>query len=295
MPSSDKPTEKHSITDIVVRDMSSVKANPGANYTPKGGQSTRVAGQNIVTIEMPKEQAVHTFEPGRLHDTKGLKYSDVVKSIPEGRAASSSRFRINELTRGPLSVEAEEEERIETEVQARLAARLEEMREQVRSEAYDAGFNSGRQEARAEVLAVAQPKIDAFMQMVGEFESMKTAIFKANEQFLLHMINQIAESVILRELKDDADYVKRLALSLLERIGTRENVKIFIGEAEQNAIEALKAGLAQTLGELKNISVEVDSSITHGGCRVETEFGEIDARINTQIQNIAAGLGVDKP
>ncbi|MBI3556915.1 MAG: hypothetical protein HY074_11680 [Deltaproteobacteria bacterium] len=137
------------------------------------------------------------------------------------------------------------------------------------------------------------PRLKAFESLLASFEGMRGEIFKANEEFFVHMVHQLTKTVILRELKDEAGYTRRLALHILDRLGTRENIKIFIGAEEQSSVEALKDGLAQTLGQLKNVAIEVDPSIKSGGCRVETEFGEVDGRIEVQLQSIANGLGVD--
>ncbi|MBI3544688.1 MAG: hypothetical protein HY075_15570 [Deltaproteobacteria bacterium] len=283
-------TDEHSL-----RDLSHSKPGGAATQLPKGGSVQRLGGQNIVTVEMPKEQMVQQFEPGRIRDTRGIRYSDVVKGIAPGTATQqSSRFRLNALTRGPLSVEQEEEERIENEVRKRLDARLEEMRAQVTADAYHEGFNAGKEQGRVEVLTEAGPQLAQLKKLATDFEGLKTEVFRANEELFIHLVNQISKAVILRELKEDNEYTRRLATHVLERLGTRENIKIFVAEAELSSAEQLKAGLAQTLGELKNISVEADASMKSGGCRVETEFGEIDARIEVQLQSIASGLGTDQ-
>jgi flagellar assembly protein FliH len=49
--------------------------------------------------------------------------------------------------------------------------------------------------------------------------------------------------------------------------------------------------------ELKSGSWRVlaDESITRGGCRAETSFGEIDATLETRWRRVAASLGRDMP
>lgn len=283
-------SEGFKIGEVEITDLTDVKETP--TFVPKGGSVTRVGGQNIVTIEIPKSQNIQSFEPGRLQDQRGIKYSDALSGVSDS-VRRSSRFRVNELTRSPLSIEEEEEVRIEAEVGARLAARLEEVRAAIERDAHDAGFQAGQQEAKEQVLAEAVPRLELFDKLVSEFENMRLEIFKANEQLLLNIVNQLTRAAILRELKDDSDYLKRLATGILEKVGTRENIKIFVSEKEFSTAEQLKAGLAESLGQLKNITIEVDRLTTTTGCRVETEFGEVDARIEVQLQGIAQGLGVE--
>jgi flagellar assembly protein FliH len=135
--------------------------------------------------------------------------------------------------------------------------------------------------------------MQTFEKLLADLENTRHDVFKANEEFILRIVYRLVKHVLLRELKEDTEYVKRLMLQLLDRLGTKENIKIFIGEAEFSSAEALKDTLAQTSGQLKNVNIERDHNISGRGCRVETEFGDIDAQIEVQLQNVAQALGVD--
>lgn len=279
------------VTKIKITDLASLNKDKKAQGAVPSGAPGTPSGHNIVTIPAPKEQAIKSFAPDNLKDSKGIKYSEAMRGADLSNQRNA-RFRLNELTRGPLSVEAEEEARIEAEVQRRLGIQLQELSEITRKTAYQEGFEKGKQDARTEVLTASRPMVDQFEALVRGFDNVQTDIFKANEEYLIHMVYRLAKHVLLRELKEDTDYVRRLVSQLLERLGTRENIKIFVGETEYSSAETLREGLAQTLGQLKNLSIEQDSTITGRGCRLETDFGEIDARIEVQIENIAQTLGV---
>lgn len=286
------------IRDIKVTDLASInekkKATGGFNdggISAPGG--TRVGGHNIVTITVDHEQKISSFEPESLAKSSGVRYSQAMRGAANLDNQKNTRFRLNELTRGPLSVEAEEEVRIEGEVERRLGIKLEEIREKTRAEAHQEGLSKGKEDARAEILAEYKPVIERFENLLAAIESSRAEVFKANEDFLIKLVHRVAKHVLLRELKEDPEYTKRLIIQLLERIGTKENIKIFVGEAEYSSAEALKGSLAQSLGQLKNITVDLDQSISNRGCRVETEFGDIDAQIEVQIQSIAQALGVE--
>ncbi|MEW6057832.1 MAG: FliH/SctL family protein [Bdellovibrionota bacterium] len=288
MPSS-KPTTT-SVGNISITEMPKNDLRPAGE--PQEGEGTRIGGQNIVTIDVDRENVIEDYNPGALSNTKGIHYSDVIRDSKESASRKSARFRLNELTRGPLSVEEEEEERIQSEIEKRLEVRFNEMREQVNKEAYEEGFAAGKNDAKTQVLAEAKPLIEGFDKFVHELENARHEIYKANEEFLINLVCKLAKAVILRELKEDVDYTKRLIVGLLDRVGTRENIKIFVGNEVYSSADKLKEGLAQNLGQLKNISIELDPEIENRGCRVETEFGEIDARISVQLQSIAQTMGV---
>ena len=259
---------------------------------PKKKENKKMGGQNIVEIEFSKEQKIDSFTPDLLKDTKGIVYSEVQRGFANAEDKKTKQFQIDILTRNPLSVAEEEEARIQAEIKYRLAKKLDEIREEVKKEAYDAGYKEGKSHAHEEILAEAKPVLENFNNLVLQFEKCKEEIFKTNEELLIRMLNRILKNVLLKELKEDTDYTRRLALELIDRVGTRENIKIFVNEQQYASAQKLKEDLVKTLGELKNLSIELDPENINGGCRIETEFGEVDARIEVQLNNIAQSLGV---
>ncbi len=256
---------------------------------------SNISSHNIVTVPIPKTHMVDEYEPGKLRDHDGIKYSDVQKNFTSDHSdRKNSRFKLNELVKGPLSVLEEEEIRIQDEVERRVNEELDRLRETAKKEGFLQGFAEGKKEATNVTLLTAKPMIEKFDQFLKEFESQREMLFKANEDLIGKMVYWIAKMVTLKELKEDHDYTKRLIMNLLDRIGTRENIKIFVGMQVYSAAEKLKTDLAQSLGQLKNISIELDSSIQDLGCRMETDYCEVDARISTQLENCAETFDVAK-
>jgi flagellar assembly protein FliH len=72
----------------------------------------------------------------------------------------------------------------------------------------------------------------------------------------------------LRKLKSRGDVVIRVNLADLEL--TTQHTQDFLKSVEN----------------VKSITVLEDSTVDKGGCVIETDFGEIDARISSQLQEI---------
>ncbi len=248
-------------------------------------QISSEGAHNIVSVPVPKTYTVDQFVPGKLNDSKGIKYSNVQKGFKTNEV-KNSRFEVHSLTKGPLSILAEDEERILNEVEKRLEVELAVIKERIEKEAFESGIREGRKEAHEMVLNEAKPMVASFEKMISEFDSMRSEIFKANESMLMKMVSQIAKMVILKEVQVDKEYTSRLITQLIDRMGTRENIKIFVSAEVYSAAEVIKTDLAQNLGQLKNISIELDPDVKDSGCRLETEFGEVDARLSVQLENV---------
>ena len=273
---------------------------PGADKSVKSGEpeiaTISVAGlkdassHNIVSIPTPKSHVVNEFVPGKLNDNKGIRYSEVQKTF-KSNEMKASRFQLSELTLGPLAVNDELEERVQVEVERRLEVELAVLREKIAKEAFDTGQAAGRKEAHEMVFQNAKPLVEKFEKLVNEIESLKEEVAKANEDFIVQLVYKLAKLVTLKEIKEDRQYITRLLASLIERVGVRENIKIYVNAEDYSAAEQIKADLAQKLGTLKNISIEPEAEGQDRGCRIETDFGEIDAKIETQLKNIESTFG----
>ncbi|MBA7681152.1 hypothetical protein ES703_89482 [subsurface metagenome] len=80
------------------------------------------------------------------------------------------------------------------------------------------------------------------------------------------VINNVVQA--LRKLKSRGDVVIRTNLDDLEL--TSEHINDFLKMVEN----------------VKSITVLEDSSVDRGGCIIETDFGQIDARISSQLHDI---------
>ena len=56
--------------------------------------------------------------------------------------------------------------------------------------------------------------------------------------------------------------------------------------ADLRFINESRYPLAELIGNIDNVSLEAEENIQSGGCIIETDLGEIDARIENQIQAV---------
>jgi flagellar biosynthesis/type III secretory pathway protein FliH len=96
--------------------------------------------------------------------------------------------------------------------------------------------------------------------------------------------------VVLKEVAIDKEYVHRVVVALLNQLGTREDIKIFLSESDFANMESLRLSIEKEFGKLSNTTIETSQEIPVGGCKIETRFGVVDASVQTQIENITKAL-----
>jgi flagellar biosynthesis/type III secretory pathway protein FliH len=127
--------------------------------------------------------------------------------------------------------------------------------------------------------------------LIQQFEGVKTELYRANEEMLIRLIASIGKQVILKELKTDVDYIKRLSLALIERVGAKEFVKISIPREQFTQLEELREFLKRERPEITNLQIEAVEDLSQGGCKVETDLAKINASIDVQMRGIEQALG----
>jgi flagellar assembly protein FliH len=231
----------------------------------------------------------------KTYDQKPLQQSGFVReSIPNVAnprpAVKDSRFHVSDLARPYLPVHEEERRVIESQVRAQVDAIAKETHDAALALGMEQGRELGRREGHDEVSASAAPVLDRLQALVTEFDGIRKSMYEANERILTELVLRIARKVCMKEVGGNSDYVQRLARTMIEQSGARENIRVRLHPAQVDAIERLRADLAKSMGELRNLQIELSSDLPEGGCSVETDFSSMKASLDSQIDAIHDSL-----
>jgi flagellar assembly protein FliH len=219
------------------------------------------------------------------------KYQEPVFSIePDTEGATqtlrkSEHFQLDQAVASQLGVNERERQAAETRIQKEIERRWEAATEKAEVAGFTRGLDEGKAEAYRAELPRIREKVERIDAILQEFNSFREKIFSANEAFLMDLISQVAGMVALKEVTSDPDYVRRLVTALLQQVGTKEDLKIYLSAKDHSNAESLFAALQKEFGKLSNTTIESCDDIPTGGCRIETRFGVVDASVATQIEN----------
>lgn len=245
-------------------------------------------------------KAVQEFKPSPL-EKKGEKDYQATKAkygalavtdpdIKKGKSDKDLRFSLNPETRQRLSVDLEEKKYIEQQVQEGVRHLWSKEQESAKKVGYQEGFDSGYQDGFEKAREEAHEHVTRLENFIQTAEVAKTEILKANERFVLEMIFQISKMVILKEIKQDPEYLIRLCRALIEKLDVRENIRVQVSPEDLESMSLLKEHLQATLGEIKNLNIESSASVPRGGVVVDTQWGAIEASLESQLQGIHSAL-----
>jgi len=178
-----------------------------------------------------------------------------------------------------LLAEAESKVRqLEAEAMARVDA--------VQKDAFKKGFEQGREEGYKEGVREVERLVDRLHIVIDRALDKRNEILEKTEGQIVELVLLVARKVVKVISENQKNVVVSNIAQALRKLKARSEVTIKVNLADlQLASDHLKDFIAMA-ENAKNLVVVEDTSIDRGGCVIETDFGEIDARIQSQLHEL---------
>ena len=158
--------------------------------------------------------------------------------------------------------------------------------EQRAREAHAAGLREGEAEGRKRAAAELQPVIDRLARSIEEIGGLRARLRAEAEADLVQLSLAIARRVLRRELVIDPEALHGLVLGALEKLSGQEISRVRIHPAHAALVtESLRQNSASA-----KVEVIADPSRALGTVIFETQRGNLDASVDSQLQEIERGL-----
>ena len=172
--------------------------------------------------------------------------------------------------------------------------------EALREAAWQEGFHQGRLEAHAAVeaemradWALRQDALRSELDTVaGDIATAREALWLRQEGEMVALALDIARQVIKTEVAQNPAAVHAVLANALRRITDKDNVRVRVSVADAPRVKEAREDLMEIVDGLRFIEIVEDRRVGDGGCVIETNAGTIDAKIETQIAEVARALGV---
>ncbi len=170
--------------------------------------------------------------------------------------------------------------------------------EQLASEVELRAKEQGRQTAIREAEQSVQSRIGeslktalpALNEVVESLRQSEQAWLKHWERETVRLACAIAARVIRRELRHSPEIPLALVREALELAMGSASIRLHLNPQDREALDDQISGILGRLRQLGPTEVVSDPEITPGGCRVVTEYGQVDQRIETQLARIEQEL-----
>lgn len=207
--------------------------------------------------------------------------------------AESSKTQADEYVEAK-KVEAEEEsKRLYAEAEAKAASIVDGAQaraDETKTASYNEGFAKGREDGYENGKAEVQRLIVRTQVILERIQDKRADILAEAEQQIIDMVLLVARKVIKTISETQRNVVVENIKEALGKVKTRGNLTIKVNLQDLELSTSHLQDFIKLVEGGGNIQILEDSSVDMGGCVVETDFGEIDARIANQFLELEARI-----
>ncbi len=169
---------------------------------------------------------------------------------------------------------------------AQIVSDAEAERDRLRNEAETSGYDKGHQEGYEKGVAEVERLVDRMHRILEAVMQRREEILADTESQIVELVILMARKVIKILSENQKNVVMANTLAALKKVKTRGEVTLRVNLEDVKLTSSHAQEFIEHVENVKGITVLEDSSVEKGGCIVETDFGAIDARISSQLQEL---------
>lgn len=177
----------------------------------------------------------------------------------------------------------------------RIQNESESIKEAAYKEGYAKGYDEGFEKSFADGNNDLTKLNEKLKKILAETINKRNEIIDTAEAQLIEVAILIAKRVVKMLTEKDKGIVIRNIQEALRRIKGRTKITIRVNIDDLEISARHKDEFYQMLDKIEGVTVLEDPNVDVGGCMIETDFGDIDARINTQLNEIETAIKEVEP
>lgn len=169
---------------------------------------------------------------------------------------------------------------------AEIIAQAERDKEMIEQAAEEKGMQNVEEKIREEVAKEVAEIQEKLSETINEISSLQGEITSRVETELVEFALNIAKKIVRREVTIDREVALTLVKVSLGKLHSRTLAQVHLHPNDFEFVQSKREHL-----DFHNaLELVEDKTISPGGCLIHTETGDIDARIESQFEEIAHGL-----
>lgn len=164
----------------------------------------------------------------------------------------------------------------------------------IRSDAMEQGRKAAQAAAEKSLKSQFDQQVQSVLPAVKTIASQvaqaKHVWAKSWETNLVKLAVAISRRVIRREVSQFPEITFDLVREAIDLASGAARIRVLLHPADHASLKSHYDAIRDSMKDLGNIEIVADPAIGQGGCRLETEYGEIDQRIATQLDRIEKEL-----
>ncbi len=206
-----------------------------------------------------------------------------------------SDFRMNDVIRVQTGVDKIEESDVQRMIEERAIGKLKEIQEEAYKAAYQLGLDEGKNKAFEHHSQIITNHIVEMDKILSSLTTMKKDIFNANENHLMQLMFAMATKIAQHQLEISPEALIEVIRNAVSLAQDEEEIHVQVSKTQFEFISNLKNETSREFEFMKKIKFEANAEIQAGGCLVETNFGEVDSRVEQRVALLWENLKENLP
>ena len=158
-------------------------------------------------------------------------------------------------------------------------------------EAYEKGFAQGEKDGLELAGKRMETVLDSFGRILGELNRLGRELEEKNEKAMVRLVFALTRKIARHELALPEGTVRETLRAAFRHVIEARHVTVHLNPKDHQYLLSRPADLPwQGGGGASGVQLVPDPSITRGGCSLETSFGEIDATVEAQLDQILSAV-----
>ena len=162
--------------------------------------------------------------------------------------------------------------------------------DEIKKAAFEEGFNRGKTEGIEIGRKETEPVIRNFLNSIGEVAMFKQNLLNDCETDVVELVVMAVQKIVQEKISLDKGVAVAVIRTALKSLTDRKDILVRVNPSDYNIIHDRKAEYFGDIDGLRDITFVEDELVSQGGCMIESRFGEVDARIEKQMEFLEKGL-----
>jgi flagellar assembly protein FliH len=214
-----------------------------------------------------------------IYDAKMEAFDETRKQADEAQAVKQNAEDIAQRIIEDAKTRAQQ---LEDEMRQTLTAERADALEQGKTEGKDEGYADGKKEV--------DRLIERTHVILKRAKEKRGEILKKTEKEIVDLVLLITRKVIKVLSENQRSIIIQNVIEALRKVKSKGSVIIRVNLSDLELATEHKQDFINVMEGAKSVLVMEDSSVDKGGCIIETDFGEIDARIASQLAELESRI-----
>ncbi len=169
----------------------------------------------------------------------------------------------------------------------KIERQMNQEKEKSAKKGYEEGYQKGIETGHRE----AQEVVHNFATLIKDATNQREVLYEEARSKILELIILISNKVTCGAARIDPEVTASIINNTIDKLVDKSRIKV---KVHPDHLPIIEQQIDRFKGEstvIKEIIIESDKRVRHGGCFIETPTGDIDARVESQLGIIAESIG----